>query len=36
MNVLKVPARTIAVFILPAIILYVGIVFIPILVSFYT
>lgn len=36
MNVLKVPARTIAVFILPAILLYVCIVFIPIGVSFYT
>jgi raffinose/stachyose/melibiose transport system permease protein len=36
LNVLKVPARTIAVFILPALLLYIGIVFIPILVSFYT
>ncbi|RED54917.1 carbohydrate ABC transporter permease [Cohnella lupini] len=36
MNVLKVPGRTIAVFILPALLLYVCIVFIPIIVSFYT
>ncbi|CAJ1317505.1 sugar ABC transporter permease [Paenibacillus sp. PK4536] len=36
MNVLKVPARTIAIFVLPCLILYIGTVFIPILVSFYT
>lgn len=36
MNVLKVPARTIAIFVLPCLILYIGTVFVPILVSFYT
>ncbi|WP_411344278.1 carbohydrate ABC transporter permease [Paenibacillus sp. WLX1005] len=36
MNVLKVPARTIAVFVLPCLLLYIGTVFVPILVSFYT
>ena len=36
MNVLKVPARTIAVFVLPALILYISIVFVPILFSFYS
>ncbi|GGA27501.1 carbohydrate ABC transporter permease [Paenibacillus physcomitrellae] len=36
MNVLKVPARTIAVFVLPCLLLYVVLVFVPILVSFYT
>ncbi|MFC5652192.1 carbohydrate ABC transporter permease [Paenibacillus solisilvae] len=36
MNVLKVPARTIAVFVLPALLLYIGIVFVPILFSFYS
>ncbi|MGE6230413.1 carbohydrate ABC transporter permease [Paenibacillus chitinolyticus] len=36
MNVLKVPARTIAVFVLPSLLLYVCMVFVPILVSFYT
>lgn len=36
MNVLKVPARTIAVFIVPALLLYICIVFVPIIVSFYT
>lgn len=36
MNVLKVPGRTIAVFVLPCLLLYVCIVFVPILVSFYT
>lgn len=36
MNVLKVPARTIAVFVLPGLILYIGIVFVPILFSFYS
>ncbi|WP_027091383.1 carbohydrate ABC transporter permease [Cohnella thermotolerans] len=36
MNVLKVPKLAIGVFILPALILYICIVFIPILVSFYT
>jgi raffinose/stachyose/melibiose transport system permease protein len=36
LKVLKVPAHTIAVFILPALLLYIGIVFIPIAVSFYT
>ncbi len=36
MNVLKVPARTIAVFVLPCVLLYICTVFIPILVSFYT
>ncbi|ASA21707.1 carbohydrate ABC transporter permease [Paenibacillus donghaensis] len=36
MKVLKVPARTIAVFILPCLLLYVCLVFIPILVSIYT
>jgi raffinose/stachyose/melibiose transport system permease protein len=35
LNVLKVPARTIAVFVLPALLLFVCIVFVPILVSFY-
>lgn len=35
MNVLKVPARTIAVFVLPGLLLYVGIVFVPILFSLY-
>ncbi|CAM2862971.1 sugar ABC transporter permease [Paenibacillus sediminis] len=36
MNVLKVPARTIAVFVLPCLLLYVCLVFIPILVSLYS
>ncbi|MGN7760061.1 carbohydrate ABC transporter permease [Paenibacillus sp. 22594] len=36
MKVLKVPARTIAVFVLPCLFLYVCLVFIPILVSLYT
>lgn len=36
MKVLKVPARTIAVFILPCLLLYVCLVFVPILVSLYT
>ena len=36
MNVLKVPGRTIALFVLPCLLLYVCLVFIPILVSFYT
>ncbi|WP_409344506.1 carbohydrate ABC transporter permease [Paenibacillus sp. MBLB4367] len=36
MNVLKVPARTIAVFVLPCLLLYVCLVFAPILVSFYS
>ncbi|RUS44309.1 carbohydrate ABC transporter permease [Cohnella sp. AR92] len=36
MNVLKVSKTAIGIFILPALILYVGIVFVPILVSFYT
>lgn len=36
MKVLKVPARTIAVFVLPCLLLYVCLVFAPILVSFYT
>ncbi|AFC33288.1 binding-protein-dependent transport systems inner membrane component [Paenibacillus mucilaginosus 3016] len=36
MNVLKVPGRTIAVFILPCLLIYVGLVFVPILVSFYS
>jgi len=36
MNVLKVPARTIAIFVLPCLLLYIGTVFVPILVSFYT
>ncbi|RUT31845.1 sugar ABC transporter permease [Paenibacillus zeisoli] len=36
MNVLKVPGRTIAVFVLPCLLLYVCLVFVPILVSFYT
>ena len=36
MNALKVPARTIAIFVLPCLILYIGTVFVPILVSFYT
>lgn len=36
MNVLKVSKTTIGVFILPALILYVAIVFVPIVVSFYT
>lgn len=36
MKALKVPALTIAVFILPALLLYIAIVFIPIVVSFYT
>ncbi|WP_342561145.1 sugar ABC transporter permease [Paenibacillus sp. FSL R7-0345] len=36
MKVLKVPARTIAVFVLPCLLLYVCLVFIPILVSVYT
>ncbi|RKP48083.1 sugar ABC transporter permease [Cohnella endophytica] len=36
MKVLKVPAHTIAVFILPALLIYICIVFIPIGVSFYT
>ncbi|QWU16524.1 raffinose/stachyose/melibiose transport system permease protein [Paenibacillus sophorae] len=36
MKVLKVPARTIAVFVLPCLLLYIGLVFVPILVSFYT
>ncbi|MBO7745688.1 sugar ABC transporter permease [Paenibacillus sp. MWE-103] len=35
MNVLKVPARTIAVFVLPSLIVYIGLVFVPILVSIY-
>ena len=35
MNVLKVPARTIALFVLPCLLLYICIVFIPILVSIY-
>ncbi|REE86448.1 raffinose/stachyose/melibiose transport system permease protein [Paenibacillus taihuensis] len=35
MNVLKVPARTIAVFVLPCLILYIGLVFVPILVAVY-
>ncbi|SET28222.1 carbohydrate ABC transporter permease [Paenibacillus sp. NFR01] len=36
MKVLKVPARTIAVFVLPCLLLYVCLVFVPILVSIYT
>ncbi|MBC8079919.1 MAG: sugar ABC transporter permease [Gorillibacterium sp.] len=36
MKVLKVPARTIAVFVLPCLLLYVCLVFAPIIVSFYT
>ncbi|MBU5671820.1 carbohydrate ABC transporter permease [Paenibacillus brevis] len=36
MKVLKVPARTIAVFVLPCLLLYVCLVFVPILVSFYS
>ncbi|WP_017814780.1 MULTISPECIES: carbohydrate ABC transporter permease [Paenibacillus] len=36
MNVLKVPAPTIAIFVLPCLLLYIGTVFVPILVSFYT
>ncbi|MBP2001518.1 raffinose/stachyose/melibiose transport system permease protein [Paenibacillus shirakamiensis] len=36
MNVLKVPTRTIAVFVLPALLLYICLVFVPIIVSFYT
>lgn len=36
MKVLKVPARTIAVFVLPCLVLYVCLVFMPIAVSFYT
>ncbi|WP_028545878.1 carbohydrate ABC transporter permease [Paenibacillus taiwanensis] len=36
MNVLKVPARTIAVFVLPCLLLYTALVFVPILVSVYT
>ncbi|ULL13475.1 sugar ABC transporter permease [Paenibacillus sp. H1-7] len=36
MNVLKVPGRTIAVFVLPCLLLYVSLVFIPILVSMYS
>ncbi|MEK3785065.1 MULTISPECIES: carbohydrate ABC transporter permease [Paenibacillus] len=36
MNVLKVSARTIAIFVLPCLLLYVCMVFIPILVSIYT
>ncbi|MDO7906832.1 sugar ABC transporter permease [Paenibacillus sp. JX-17] len=36
MNVLKVPARTIAAFVLPCVLLYVCMVFVPILVSIYT
>ncbi|MRN54419.1 carbohydrate ABC transporter permease [Paenibacillus monticola] len=36
MKVLKVPARTIAVFIVPCLLLYVCLVFVPILVSLYT
>ncbi|AEI45598.1 carbohydrate ABC transporter permease [Paenibacillus mucilaginosus] len=36
MNVLKVPGRTIAVFVLPCLLIYVGLVFVPILVSFYS
>ncbi|WP_219835107.1 carbohydrate ABC transporter permease [Paenibacillus sp. R14(2021)] len=35
MNVLKVPARTIALFVLPCLIIYVGLVFVPIVVSVY-
>lgn len=36
MNVLKVPARTIAVFVLPCLLLYSCLVFVPIVVSVYT
>lgn len=36
MNVLKVPARTIAVFVLPCLLVYACLVFAPILVSFYS
>ncbi|OXM83558.1 carbohydrate ABC transporter permease [Paenibacillus rigui] len=36
MNALKVPKRTIALFVLPCLLLYILLVFIPILVSFYT
>ncbi|WP_438496996.1 carbohydrate ABC transporter permease [Paenibacillus sp. IHBB 3054] len=36
MKVLKVPGRTIAVFVLPGLLLYVCLVFVPILVSLYT
>lgn len=36
MKVLKVPARTIAVFVLPCLLLYVCLVFVPIIVSIYT
>lgn len=36
MKVLKVPARTIAVFVLPCLLLYTCLVFVPIIVSFYT
>lgn len=36
MNVWKVPRRTIAVFVLPCLVLYVCLVFVPILVSFYS
>ncbi|MCL6460067.1 MAG: sugar ABC transporter permease [Gorillibacterium sp.] len=36
MKVLKVPARTIAVFVLPCLLLYICLVFIPIIVSLYT
>ncbi|MBP3965429.1 carbohydrate ABC transporter permease [Paenibacillus lignilyticus] len=35
MNVLKVPARTIAVFVLPCLLLYICLVFVPIVVSVY-
>lgn len=35
MNVLKVPARTIAVFVLPCLLIYIGLVFVPIIVSVY-
>lgn len=34
-NVLKVPARTIAVFVLPCLLIYIGLVFVPIIVSVY-
>lgn len=36
MNVLKVPKRMIALFVLPCLLLYIALVFIPILVSFYS
>ena len=36
MNVLKVPARTIALFVVPSLLLYIAMVFIPIFVSIYT